>query len=230
MKAKIAGWTYGLAFLAAMAAVPAASADANRAGTWETRLGILFTLSENWDFEGGTTADIKSDQSFLVGAGYHYSDQLELGGTFTYGQTDYSADIALGAGPPPDDTPVGFSSVRGEYESSTLLFDATWNFMPGQFTPYATANLGWAWIDTNIADEPPQTGCWWDPWWGYVCSTFQSTKSLDGFSYGLGVGARYDFSDTAAIKAAYRIQWVDLSNASGSPYIDGFELTFGWKF
>jgi opacity protein-like surface antigen len=228
MKAKIAGWTCGLAFLAAVAAAPAAYADANRAGTWETRLGILFTNSSNWDFEGGTKADIKSDQSFLVGAGYHMSDQLEFGGNFTYGQTDYTADIAgdLNGDGIQDNT----YSVRGEYESSTLLFDATWNFMPGNFTPYVTANAGWAWIDTNIATGPPQTGCWWDPWWGYVCTTFQNTKSLDGFSYGLGIGARYDFNRSYAIKAAYRMQWVDISNAKGTPDIDGFELTFGWKF
>jgi hypothetical protein len=93
-----------------------------------------------------------------------------------------------------------------------------------------TASAGWAWIDTNIATGPPQTGCWWDPWWGYICTTFQNTKSLDGFSYGLGVGARYDINDQFAVKAAYRMQWVDLSNASGTPDIDGFELTFGWKF
>ena len=228
MKAKIAGWTYGLAFLAAMAAIPAASADANRGGTWETRLGVLFTNSSNWDFSGGTTADIKSDSSFLVGAGYHLNDNLELGGNFTYGQTDYEAEIATDVDN--DGVQDGTLGARGEYESSSLLFDATWNFMPGQFTPYVTATAGWTWVDTNIATGPPQTGCWWDPWWGYVCSTFQDTKSLDGFSYGLGVGARYDFNDQFAMKAAYRMQWVDLSNASGTPDIDGFELTFGWKF
>jgi len=220
--------TFGIACLAALASAPAMSADAGRAGTWETRLGVLFTMSSDWDFEGGTKADIQSDQSFLIGAGYHLSDQLELGGNFTYGQTDYSAEIAgdQDGNQAPDIT----YDVRGEYESSTLLFDATWNFMPGQFTPYVTANAGWAWIDTNIATGPPQTGCWWDPWWGYVCTTFQDTKSLDGFSYGLGIGARYDFSDSYAIKAAYRIQWTDISNAKGTPDIDGFELTFGWKF
>src|SRR6187455_3021168 len=62
MNAQIRNWGFGLACLATLASAPAMSADAGRAGTWETRLGILFTLSENWDFEGGTTADIKSDQ------------------------------------------------------------------------------------------------------------------------------------------------------------------------
>ena len=177
---------------------------------------------------GGTSADIESDESLLVGFGYHYNDQLELGGSMTFGQTDYDADIAGDVNN--DGVQDTVFSVSGEYESTTLLFDATWNFLPGQFTPYASAIVGWSWIDTNIATEPPQTGCWWDPWWGYVCTTFQDTKSLDGFTYGVDVGGRYDFSDSFALRAGYHMLWVDLSNASGTPDQDGFELRFAWKF
>jgi opacity protein-like surface antigen len=223
MKTAWAMWRNGLICASALAAASVAYADpGDRQGNWETRLGIIFQNSADWDFNGGTTADIESDESILVGIGYHVSDQLELGGNMTFGQTDYSADIV-------GDTVPDFS-VRGEYESTTLLFDATWNFLPGQFTPYASAIAGWSWIDTNIATEPPQTGCWWDPWWGYVCTTFQDTKSLDGFTYGVDVGARYDFSESFALRGGYHMMWVDLSNASGTPDQDGFELRFAWKF
>ena len=52
------------------AALPAGAAQAaDRAGTWETRLGILYQNSSSWDFEGGTTADVDSDTSLLVGVG-----------------------------------------------------------------------------------------------------------------------------------------------------------------
>lgn len=224
MNAQFRGWKICLAWLAALAVAPAASAQSvNRAGDWEGRLGILFTNSSNWDFNGGTTADIKSDSSFLAGLGYHVSDQLELGGNITFGQTDYTADIA-------GDEPGEIFGVHGSYDSTSLLFDATWNFLPGQFSPFVTANAGWAWVDTNIAEGPPQTGCWWDPWWGYVCTTFQDTKSIDGLSYGLGIGARYDINESFAIHASYRMQWVDISNAKGTPDLDGFQLSFGWKY
>jgi opacity protein-like surface antigen len=154
--------------------------------------------------------------------GYHLSDQLELGGNITFGQTDYDADVV-------GDTIPDFS-ISGEYESTALLFDATWNFMPGDFSPFVSASVGWSWIDTNIANEPPQTGCWWDPWWGYVCTTTQDTKSLDGLTYGFDVGARYDVSDSLAIHGSYRMMWVDLDNASGTPDLDGFRLGIGWRF
>ena len=229
MNPQIRKWRFAFAFLGALAFVPAASAQsADRAGSWETRLGIVFQNSADWDFEGGTTADIDSDTSFLIGASYHLNENLELGGNLSFGQTDYEADIVGDINN--DEVPDSLFPVRGEYESTALMFDATWNFLPGQFTPFVTAGLGWSWIDTNIATEPPQTGCWWDPWWGYICTTFQDTKTLDGFTYGVGVGARYDFSDSLALSASYRMGWVDLDKADGTPDMDSFLLNLGWKF
>jgi hypothetical protein len=77
MKTLSTSWRHGLAFLAALAIAPVASAGpGDREGSWETRLGIIFNNSANWDFNGGTTADIKSDTSLLLGLSYHCSDNL----------------------------------------------------------------------------------------------------------------------------------------------------------
>jgi hypothetical protein len=223
MKTTTTPWRFGFACAAALVLAPVASAaPGDREGSWETRLGVIFNNSADWDFNGGTTAEVKSDTSLLLGLSYHYSDNLEFGGNVNFGQTDYTADIV-------GDTVPDFS-VRGEYESTNLMFDATWNFMDGAFSPFVSGTAGWAWIDTNIAEGPPQTGCWWDPWWGYVCANFQDTKSLDGLAYGFDVGARYDVSESFDVKAAYGMRWVDLSHASGTPDIDGFSLSIGWKF
>lgn len=94
MQARKAVFWRGLVSLGMLAMAPVAFAQsADRAGTWETRLDIVYTNSSDWDFDGGTTADIDSDTSFLVGVGYHLNDNLELGGNFVFGQTDYEADI-----------------------------------------------------------------------------------------------------------------------------------------
>ena len=54
--------------------------------------------------------------------------------------------------------------------------------------------------------------------------------TIDGFAYQLGVGARYDITDTVAVHGSYRIDWIDFDNADGTPDFDGFELSLGWKF
>ena len=209
-------------------AVPAAAGAADREGTWETTLGVVIQNSSDADFEGGTTAEFDSDTSFVFGLGYHYTANLEFGARLGIGTTDYEASIAVdGNG---DGNADGFAGVRGDLEFTTLLFDATWNMMSGPFSPFVTGGIGWNWVDTNIATGPPQTGCWWDPWWGYVCTSFQDTRTLDGFTYQLGVGARYDFTDTVAVHGSYRINWIDFDNAKGTPDFDGFQLSVGWKF
>ena len=111
-----------------------------------------------------------------------------------------------------------------------MQFFGQWNILKGKITPFLKASFGWTWVDSNIPSGPATGTCWWDPWWGYVCTTFQDTKSLDGFTYGFDAGARYNFSDTIAVRASYRMMWVDLSNASGTPDVDGFRLGLNWRF
>ena len=53
---------------------------------------------------------------------------------------------------------------------------------------------------------------------------------IDGLTYQLGVGARYDFSNNFAVHASYRVTWIDLDNAEGTPDFDGVEVSVGWKF
>ena len=72
--------------------------------------------------------------------------------------------------------------------------NAIWHLMDGPLTPYVGAGLGWTWIDTNVPTGPPVTGCWWDPWWGYVCYTDYPTKTTDAFSYQAILGVRYEFN------------------------------------
>lgn len=217
-------WITVLICLAALAGVqPAAAQSADREGSWETSIGVNFQNSAEADFKGGTTAEFDSDTSFRFGLSYHYTDNLEFGAALGIGTTDYKADIA-------SDVPGVFYGVKGDLEFTTLMVNATWNFMSGPFSPFVTGGIGWSWVDTNIATEPPQTGCWWDPWWGYVCTSWQDTRTIDGFAYQLGVGARYDITDTVAVHGSYRIDWIDFDNADGTPEFDGFELSVGWKF
>jgi outer membrane protein assembly factor BamD len=198
-----------------------------RRGRWEARAGAAMSNSADVDFEGGTTADIDGGVGFMLGVAYHYTDHLQFGSTFTYDQKDYDAEIVR---TDDDGEPIDTAAASGSLDAMTLMFDVAYNILTGPLTPFVAGSVGWTWVDTNIIDAPPDIGCWWDPWYGYICVSSQNTKSIDGFAYELGVGVRYDFSDVFALDGGYKMRWIDFENATGTPSFDGFQVNLGWKF
>ena len=122
----------------------------------------------------------------------------------------------------------GFTLSTG-YNINDKL-NATLGFSYGEMTPFIGAGIGWSWIDTNVPTGLPESACWWDPWYGYICTTYQDTKTIDGFAYQLGAGLRYDINDMLAVHGSYRVTWVDIEQATSTPQFDGFQLSIGWKF
>jgi len=197
--------------------------SATRADRWEARIGLVSSNSADVDFKGGTSASIDSGLGFVAGVAYHYNNRLQFGSTFTYDSKDYDADVVG------DETGESYP-IKGSLDTMSLMFDAAYNFLTGPITPFVSGSVGWAWVDTNIATQPPEVGCWWHPWWGYICTSWQDTRTLDGLAYELGVGVRYDFSDTLAADGSYRMRWVDFENATDTPSFDGLQLNLIWKF
>ena len=217
--------TKWLALAAGLALTLPAAADPLEQGDWEGSAGVAFLNSTDADFKGGTSAAFDSDSGFRVAFDYSLTDALQVGGSWGIGQRSYDATIV-------GDVLGEESSFRakGDLDYSSLLATATYNLLDGPFRPFVTAGIGWSWVDTNIATEPPETGCWWDPWYGYICTSWVNTRTLDGLTYQLGVGARYDFGSNIAVHASYRIDWIDFDQANGTPDFDGFDLSIGWKF
>jgi opacity protein-like surface antigen len=210
------------------AAAPASSRGAldfgmNGGRQWETRLGAIYQMNSSADFEGGTAAEFDSSTGFMVGIGYDLSKRFEIGANFSYDQRGYDASVA-------GDDPGEVFPVSGSLDAMGVVFDLTYNFMLGRFTPFAVAGAGWNWVDTNIATAPPQVGCWWNPWYGYICTGFQDTKTVDGFSYQLGAGLRYHLSNSFSLSGSYRMSWMDFPKATSTPTFDAFHLFLGWKF
>jgi len=191
---------------------------------WEARAGVIIANSADVDFEGGTTASIDGGAGLLLGLGYNFTDRLRVGSTFTYDQKDYTATVVR------DDASDETAQIEGSLDSMTLMVDAAYSFLLGDYVPYVTGGIGWSRVDTNVATEPPQVGCWWHPWWGYICDVWQDTLTLDGLAYELGIGLRYDFSDAFAADGSYTMRWVDFENATGTPSFDAFRLGVIWRF
>ena len=213
---------------AAGVAVPAAARGEldlgmNEARPWETRLGVNYQTTARADFEGGTAAEFNSSTGFLVGIGHNLTKHFEIGANFSYDQRDYDANIA-------GDDPGEVFPVTGSLDAMGVMFDLTYNFMPGRFTPFVTTGIGWNWVDTKIPTEPPQVGCWWNPWYGYICTGFQDTKTVDGFTYQLGAGLRYRLNESISLSGSYRRSWLDFPKATSTPTFDGIQLILGWGF
>ena len=208
--------------------VPAAASHVldvgmNEGRQWETRLGATYQLNASADFEGGTAAEFASSTGFMVGIGYDLTSRFEIGTNFSYDRRNYDASIA-------GDDPGEVFPVSGRLDSLGVLFDLTYNFMSGPLSPFVVTGVGWNWVDTNIATRPPQIGCWWNPWYGYVCTSFQDTKTIDGLTYQLGAGLRYHLSDSFSLSGSYRMSWVNFPNATSMPTFDGLNLFLGWRF
>ncbi len=111
-----------------------------------------------------------------------------------------------------------------------VMFNLHYYFMTGRFTPFITTGVGWNFVDTNIPTEPPQVGCWWNPWYGYICQDFQDTKNVDGFAYQLGAGLRYRVNPSISVSGGYQMSWLDFPKADGTPSFDGLQLILNWGF
>ena len=193
-------------------------------GDWEFRIGPVFQESKNVSFNGGSSANINSTTGIKVGAGYYVLDQLIIGGNFGYGQSNFNGTVQGG-------TPGLAAQIEnGHVDFSTLMFDATYTLLTGAFKPYGKVGLGWNWVNTNIASGPPQVGCWWDPWWGYICNGYQPTHGASSFAYQIGAGLQGNFSRSFAVDLDYQYTWIDLHNTSSTPGFGAIELLFIWRF
>jgi opacity protein-like surface antigen len=189
------------------------------AGDWEFRVGPIFGLSQNVDFSNGS-ADIKGTIGIKTGAAYYLTEHLALGGNFSFSRGDFSSTVSNNG--------LAVGVQNGKETSSTLLFDGRYSFLNGPLRPYIGGGLGYSWVDTNIASGAPVAGCWWDPWWGYVCSGYQPTHGTSSWVGQMGAGLQYNFSHEFGVSAGYLENWLKL--ASKSTAIGGFEVMFDWRF
>jgi opacity protein-like surface antigen len=200
------------------------------AGDWEFRIGPVFTESKNVSFNGGSNANIDSTTGVKLGTGWYVTNQLAIGMNFAWAQTSFNGSVCAAQVGCNAANPPSIHIENGHVDFSTLNFDATYTFLDGPIKPLVVAGLGWQWLNTNIASAPPQTGCWWDPWWGYVCSTWQPTHGSSSFTYQVGGGVQFNFRRSFAINVDYRYTWFQLTNSTGTPAVGTVELMFVWRF
>jgi opacity protein-like surface antigen len=193
---------------------------------WESGLDIVFQGGKTLHFDGGTNAKLDSDTGLSLTFGYRYSTHLEAQFALDWANVDYKANIVTA----PTTGPASSVSANGSYNSFTPRVNVQFNVLDQPLTPYVMGGIGYSFIDTNIPNGRPVSGCWWDPWYGYICGSAQPTKSVDGFAFQVGLGARWDISELWSLRLAWERHWVDLGSNGGTPFLDTGKLGFTYRF
>lgn len=199
-----------------------------RAGEWNLSLEVLYLGSEN--LSGGSepgqqvsSLGINDDWGFGFGFGYNFTNHLALSFDMNFLRPRYNATLV------PEDPADGPETFSHHMDMFNGLVKGTYNLIDGPITPFVDLSAGFTYIDSNVADRPPTTGCWWDPWWGYICQTFTSTYSDTRFNYGGGVGIRWDINRDMFLRASYSIMKVDFGKTSDPEFGMG-RLEIGWRY
>jgi Outer membrane protein beta-barrel domain len=194
-----------------------------RAGTWEAGLVVLDTSSDTANGQQGTSLSVDGDIGWGGWGAYNFTNRVAVGVDYTYLSPKYRATYRL------EDTGE-LQSIRHVADVANLQVKGTFYFLEGPLTPYVEVGAGWAWVDSNVASGPPTTGCWWDPWWGYICRPYYNTYNDRNTSYSAAVGFRWELSADYVLRADYGIFNVDTSAASESIETSTLRVGFAWRF
>ena len=205
------------------AATSVANAQSPRAGQVEFTAGLAYSFSDSFEGRGGSSLDLSGRTGVRVGVEYFSTSKLSLGFDATWLRPSFDAELV-----PEDGSPTVAVSHRASIFSGQ--FTGTYFFSEAAVTPFVEAGLGWTYFDSNVSDGSPIVGCWWDPLWGYICSDFYSTYSATNFSYGAGVGLRWNIGPDMAINAGYRWLEVEADGLGDKPVLESAAIEFVYRY
>ncbi len=199
----------------------AVAGDADRAQRWETTLQARYTPTQTLKFENGVSAQIESETGFGLGASYNFDNKKALGLDIAWNSLDYTGTATQAGGPS--------QTVRAKAYTSSFTVNGTYHFFEGPLTPYIQGNVGFTYTDSGIP-AGVSTGCWWYPWYGYICGPVTYSKTSTDWTYGIGAGLRWDVTPGFFLRAGVQQQWIGIESASGTPNFTIGRFDVGFKF
>lgn len=204
-------------------AIAAPGNQGPRAGQIEYSAALMYSFSDSFQGRGGSTLDLSSRTGFRVGIDYFVSNKLSVGFDAAWVRPSFDATLVPEDGSPSVDISHRASIFSGQ-------FKGTYNFLESTITPYVEGGLGWTFFDSNVSDGTPIVGCWWDPFWGYICSDFYSSYNATSFSYGAGAGLRWNIASDLAVKVGYRWLEVEADRLREKPVLETALIEFSYRF
>ncbi len=195
-----------------------------RAETWDVGLYVMNSGSLSLSGEENSGLNIDSEYGWGFWGNYNFTNRFALGFDFNWVRPDYDATFV------PENDPTSPVTISHQLSIFSIQGKGTFHFVEGPISPYIEGGFGWTNVDSNVAEGPPTTGCWWDPWWGYICRPFFSTYSESLTSYSLAGGLRWDVNETYGLRASYGVLELDTSSRTENASFDMWRVDFSWRF
>ena len=184
------------------------SAAGSRDTRFETSVILAYQNGLDETSEGGSALDVDSTLGWGVNIGWNWTAKWNLAYRFVSTSPKYFALIV------PEDPDVLPQSIEHKLSKTSHQFNVTYNFREAAFTPFVLAGIGWTKVDSNVPTGGVDVGCWWDPWWGYICFGDWQTFETSEFTYNLGLGLRWDINNAVFTRAAYSREFLKLDNGT----------------
>lgn len=204
-----------------LSTVTTSQAGSDREQNWDVYFSPNYVASKTLSFDQDAQVDLNDRTGWSLGFGFNFTNYISADLVFSSSNGSYAVKSI-------DDTgaPVEYSN---NMYSSSMMAGMTYNILKGPFTPYISANIGGTFVDTGIRDGGGYESCYYDPWYGYVCGIYETTKSSTEFSYGAGAGLRYDLKNKLFLKAGVGVNVVGF-NSNNTPLFTIYQLTVGSRF
>lgn len=196
--------------------------NAGQKGSWEWSVAGLYQDAEEVGSSGGSRVSIDEGFGISFGIGHYVTDRLVVGADFEWLAPDYAATLIDDTGAP--------SEFSHELTQLNFRFKGALYFLEGPFSPYAELGAGWTYVDSNVADGPPIVGCWWHPYFGYICDGYYETFDETSFTYGGALGLRYRFLGDTVLRLSYNHYEIDGSGDAPAPTLNAARLEVVWSF
>jgi len=198
------------------------SATGSRDTRFETSIILAYQNGLDKTSEGGSELNIDSDLGWGLDVGWNWTSHWNLSYKFLSTSPSYFAVVV------PEDPEATPRSAENKLTKISHQLNVNYNFSEKAFTPFVSGGVGWTKVDSNIPTGAVDGGCWWDPWWGYICFADWKTFKTTEFTYNLGLGVRWDINNAIFTKAAYSREFVKLDN--GTLNFDTAILEIGLMF
>jgi opacity protein-like surface antigen len=191
---------------------------------WEFRADLIYENQKDVHTNFGSDIALDTSWGGSLGAAFRFNPYAEMHFLLDLQSINYDARVVRA------DIPNVSAHFSDKVEITTPRVVGQFNFMDSPITPFVSAGVGWSFVHASVPYGRTQVGCWWDPWWGYVCAPYGTSYSNDRFAYDIGAGVRWDISPGFGMRFAYEKHWVDLSGTAGTPNLDQFRIGAQFSF